>query len=114
MTERWGKFMHPLLKCSKKTLYRDIPHSLFGEKLKALPLMSYVVNWYLSFLMDRKQRLIFKGVTYKSMNKGTTQRSVSGSHLLNLFINDLAIKNNHLTSIVKYADDITYPASQSV
>ena len=76
--------------------------------------MSYVVNWYLSFLMDRKQRLIFKGVTYKSMNKGTTQRSVSGSHLLNLFINDLAIKNNHLTSIVKYADDITYPASQSV
>ena len=40
--------------------------SLVGEKLKAPHLNPYVVNWYLSFLMDRKQRLIFKGVTYKS------------------------------------------------
>ena len=59
--------------------------------------------------MDRKQQLIFKGVTYKwhSVNKGTTQGSVSGPHLFNLFINDLAIRDNHLTSIVKYADDTT-------
>lgn len=93
--------MHPLLKYSKKILYRDIPHSLFGEKLKALPLMSYVVHWYLSFLMDRKQRLIFKGVTNKCMNKETIQGSVSWPHLLNLFVNDLAIKNSHVTSIVR-------------
>ena len=33
LTERWGKFMHPLLNCYKTILYRDIPHSLFGEKL---------------------------------------------------------------------------------
>lgn len=63
--------------------------------------MEYVVNWYLSFLMDRKQRLIFWGVTYKCMNKETTQGSVSGPHLLNLFINDLAIKNSRVTSIVR-------------
>ena len=41
------------------------------------------------------------------MNKGTTQGSVSGPHLFNLFINDLAIRDNDLTSIVKYADDTT-------
>ena len=45
--------------------------------------------------MDRKQRLIFKGVIiiYKwhNVNKGKTQVSVSGPHLFNLFINDLAI-----------------------
>ena len=59
--------------------------------------------------MDRKQRLIFKGVAYKwhTLNKGTTQGSVSGPHLFNLFINDLAIRDNDLTSIVKYADDTT-------
>ena len=60
--------------------------------------------------MDRKQRLIFKGVTYKwhTVNKGTTQGSVSGPHVFNLFINDLAIsQDNELTSIVKYADDTT-------
>ena len=55
--------------------FDNVKHSLVGEKLKALPLNPYVVNWFLSFLMDRKQRLIFKVVTYKwhSMNKGTTQ-----------------------------------------
>ena len=106
--------MHPFLRSSKKILYRDIPHSLSGEKLKALPLMSYVVNWYLGFLMDRKKRLIFKGVTNKCMNKGTIQGSISGPHLLNLFVNDLVIRNDYLTSVVKYADDTTYPESQSM
>ena len=59
--------------------------------------------------MDRKQRLIFKGVIFKwhDVNKGTTQGSISGPHLFNLFINDLAIRDNDLTSIVKYADDTT-------
>ena len=45
--------------------FDNVKHSLVGEKLKALHLNPNVVNWYLSFLMDRKQRLIFKGVTYK-------------------------------------------------
>ena len=32
---------------------------------------------------------------------------VSDTHLFNLFINDLAIRDNDLTSIVTYADDTT-------
>ena len=90
--------------------FENVKHSLVGKKLKALHLNPYLVNWYLSFLMDRKQRLIFKGVIYKwhNVNKGTTQGSVSGPHFLNLFINNLAIsQDNDLTSIVKYADDTT-------
>ena len=43
--------------------FDNVKHSLVGEKLKALHLNPYLVNWYLSFLMDRK--LIFKGVFYK-------------------------------------------------
>ena len=88
----------------------NVKHSLVGEKLKALHLNPCLVNWYLSFLMDRKQRLIFTGVIYKwhYVNKGTTQGGVSGPYLFNLFINDLAIRDNDLsTSIVKYADDTT-------
>ena len=68
-------------------------HSLVGEKLKALHLNPYLDNWYLSFLMDRKQRLKLKGFIYKwhNVNKGTTQGSVRRPHLFNLFINDLAL-----------------------
>ena len=84
-------------------------HPLVGEKLKAVHLNPYLDNWYLSFLMDRKQRLKLKGFIYKwhNVNKGTTRGSVSGPHLFNLFNNDLAIRDNDLTSIVKYADDTT-------
>lgn len=80
-----------------------VKHLLVGEKLKALHLNPYLVNWYLSFLIDRKQRLIFKGFIYKwhYVNKETTQGSVSEPHLFNLFINDLAISDSDLTSIVK-------------
>ena len=86
--------------------FDNVQCSLVGEKLKALRLNRYVLNWY---LMDGRQRLICKSVTYKShsVNKGTAQDSVTGPHLLNLFIHDLAIRNNDLTSIVKYGDDTT-------
>ena len=91
--------------------FDNVKHPLVGEKLKALHLNPYVVNWYLSYLMDRKQRLIFKDVTYKwhTVNKETTQGSVSGPHLINLFINVLVIRDCDLynTSIVKYADETT-------
>ena len=87
--------------------FDNVKHSLVGEKLKALHLNPYLVHWYLSFLMDRKRRLIFNGVIYKwhNVNKGITEGSVSRPHLFNLFINDLAIRDNDLTSIVQYADD---------
>ena len=48
--------------------FDNMKHSLVGEKLKALHLNPYLVNWYLSFLMDRKQRIIFKGVITISTN----------------------------------------------
>ena len=38
--------------------FDNVKHSLVGEKLKALPLNPYVVNWYLSFLMDISQEVI--------------------------------------------------------
>ena len=59
--------------------FDNVKHSLVGEKLKALHLNPYLVNWYLSFLMDRKQTPIFKAVIYKwhKVNKGITQGSVN-------------------------------------
>ena len=47
---------------------------------ESLPLNPYIINWWLGFLRDRKQRVIFGSFVcnWKTVNKGTTQGSVSG------------------------------------
>ena len=66
-----------------------VNHYLLCEKLKKLPLHPIIINWYISFLRDRKQRVVSNGIAcnWKSVNRGTTQGSVSGPYLFNIFIN---------------------------
>ena len=44
---------------------------------------------------------------WKPVNKGTTQGSVSGSYLFNIFRNDLNITLGNHDALFKYADDST-------
>ena len=57
--------------------FDNVKHSLLGRKLKSLNMDPYIVNWYLRFLKDRYQKLVFRGTTYqwREVNKGTTQGS---------------------------------------
>ena len=81
-------------------------------KLKNLPLNPYIINWWLSFLRDRKQRFVHRNVTcnWKTVNKGTTQCNVSGPYLFIIFLNDLDVKIGAEPAIIKCADDCTVAA----
>ena len=89
--------------------FDNVRHVLLADKLKALSLNPFITNWYLDFLKDRKQRLIFNGNSYdwKTVNKGTTQGSVSGPYLFNIFVNDLEVNLGPSVKLIKYADDAT-------
>ena len=66
-----------------------------------------MVNWYIRFLSDRKQRLVYNGTVcdWMIISKGTTQGSVSRLHLFNLFLDDLETDSNlDDVSMLKYAD----------
>ena len=87
--------------------FDSVKHNLLFEKLKRLPLNPFVVNWYLSFLSGRKQRVYSNNHSccWKEVNKGTIQGSVSGPHLFNIFMNDLEMEHNSAQSLFKYAED---------
>ena len=99
-------------KARRKTIvsktFDRVKHNLLTEKLTKSPLNPYIVNWYVSFLSDRKQRVVCHNTVcdWKDGNHGTTQVSVSGPYLFNLFLNDLDVAQYCQDSdLTKYADD---------
>ena len=89
--------------------FDSVKHELLANRLKKFPLNPYITNWYLNVLKDRKQRLCRNKFEcdWKPVNKGTTQGSVSGPYLFNIFLNDLNITLGNHDALFKYVDDST-------
>jgi hypothetical protein len=87
--------------------FDSVRHELLSCKLKRLPLNPYIFNWYLSFLKNRQQRVVYNNFQgeWKFVNKGTIQGSVSGPYLYNVFMNDLESDLHGRPALFKYADD---------
>ena len=71
-----------------------VPHDVLFkkfEKVKKLPLNSYVINWLMNFLQDREQRVTVDGITTKFLriNRGVPQWTVLGPILFSIMVNNI-------------------------
>ena len=64
--------------------FDSVNHELLSYKLKDVPFNPFIINWYLSFLENRQQCIIYNNFQgqWQCVNRGTTQGSVSGPYLL--------------------------------
>ena len=87
--------------------FDSVKHNLLSAKLKQLPLNPYIINWYHIFWNNRQQRISVNGNScdWVCVNKGTTQESVGGPYLFNVFLNVLEV-----FMLFKYAADSTIVA----
>ena len=72
-------------------------------------------NLFHSFLHERQQRVSSGNhiCTWRAVNKGTTQGSVSSAYVFNVFLKDLNVFHNDVPLLFKYADDSTIKAPVS-
>ena len=72
-------------------------------------ILLYIINWLISILDQRKQRVVVDGyrTKYVSINRGVPQGTGLGPVLFSIFINDIKAVNTNKNLLVKFADDIT-------
>ena len=89
--------------------FDSVSHNILCSKLKQVNINPCIINWLISFLYQRMQRVVVDGYSteYVSINRGVPQGTVLGLVLFAIFINDIKdVDTDNL--LVKFADDITH------
>ena len=111
-TDKWinqidsGKLVGALLIDLTKA-FDSVPHHQLLQELATIQCESNSLEWFQSYLSDRKQRVVQKGTLtpWKPVTRGVPQGSCLSPLLFNIFIRDLPISSTSDTW--QFADDIT-------
>ena len=87
--------------------FQSVNHTLIIHKLeKSFNLNGNALNWFVSYLSDRRQRVVVNGKTsdWKPVTSGVPEGSILAPLIFSMFINDLP---KHIRSnCLMYADDV--------
>ena len=74
----------------------------------SLSINPYVANWIVSFLTNRKQRVVVDGFVteFVSINKEVPQGTVLGPILFSIMVNDIRLVYLECSLLLKYANDL--------
>ena len=112
VAESSNKKKHSLaIFCDLKKAFDTCNHEILFEKLKKYGINNVELNWFQSYLTDRKQYVSIHGFNSSLLNVtlGVPQGSILGPLLFLLYINDLPLASEFITLL--FADDTTLLAS---
>ena len=89
--------------------FDSVPNAIVCNKLMSLNIDPYVINWIVSFLNNRKQRVVVDGfvIEFASINRGVPQGTVLWLIFFSVMVNDRRPVYPERNLLLKYADDLT-------
>ena len=112
MVEKWLKALDNselvgIILVDFRKAFDLVDHSILLKKLELYKFNQVSINWFRSYLSDRKQIVSFKNIVSarETVKYGVPQGSILGPLLFLLFINDLPLHTKVRTDL--YADDAT-------